>query len=115
MKIDQFIETLKSQLVTIGTNGVMTFLAIEVPFFAFPVVNKVTRLIVEKVIEIAIRYTELGAYFLYVDQYTAAQSDAFSNAAKKNLEAQRNGTAEQKKQAEMELINRTRDLIKFKR
>jgi hypothetical protein len=115
LSADDFVSQLKSTLINIGTEGVMGFLTANVPFFALPVVRQITKIIVGKIISLAVNETELGLYFIHVDQYTKEQSDKFKEAAQKNAEAQANGSEEERRLAEEELINRARDLIRFNR
>ena len=113
MTTDDLIEALKSTLIRAGTQGVMQYLVALSSFFALPIVGPLMSQLVTYILGIAIRYTELGAYFVYTDMFTSAQGKKFQDAAIKNQEAQKSGTNEEKKQSEADLINAARALIKF--
>lgn len=113
MNTDLVVDSLKSALVRIGTEGVMSALVTAAPFFGLPVIHTITKYVVESILKFVVNETELGAYFLYVDRYTKAQAGRFEEAALKNQEAQKYGTEEEKRLAEEELIRRARELIKY--
>ena len=113
MTIDDLVEQLKGAIITIGTQSVMAFLSVNAPFFALPVIRQITEFAVNKIISLAIKETEIGAFFAYVDIYTKAQVKAFEEAAIRNKIAQESGTDEEKKKAEEAFIAAARDLIKF--
>ncbi len=112
-EIDQVIEDLKSQLINIGTKGVMTYLMTQSPFFSIPIIKLLVSSIVKSVIEITVRYTELGAYFIYVDTFTEAQVEALKASMLVNKLAQESGDNEAKKKAENDLVASARAIIKF--
>lgn len=113
MTRDQYVEILKSAALSAGKKMVMSYLVTRVPFFALPIVNPILGFVVGSILEIAIRETEMGAFFLYIDLRTSAQGRAFEKAALKNYEVQKNGTPQEKADAEKELIDSFRTLVKF--
>lgn len=87
MTTQELVDQFKSSLVRIGTDGVMTYLTAQIPFFSLPIVRYFTKIIVENIISIVVNYTELGVYFIHIDLKTAAQAKDFEQAAKLNKEA----------------------------
>lgn len=85
--VDDVIEHVKDALISASTLGVMTYLSAQFPFFALPVVNQITELAVNKIISLAVNFTELGAYFVYVDLYTAKERADFEEAVAKKANA----------------------------
>lgn len=65
------------------------------------------------VLEIAVRETEMGLFFLYIDLRTSAQGRDFEKQARSNFEVQKNGTPEEKAAAEKELIDSFRAFVKI--
>lgn len=115
---DEYVELLKSTALSLGKQKVLPLLLAQLPakmttgFFG-AILNPLFGLIVGKALEIAIRETEMGAFFLYIDLRTSAQGRAFEGAARKNIEAQLNGTPEQAAKAERELIENFRAFVKL--
>ena len=110
---DEYVETLKSAALVTGKTGIMAYLISVVPFLGLPVMKAITSWFVEKVLWIAITKTELGAYFLFIDLRTSAQGREYFDAAVKHKTALAGGTDEEKKNAEADLINKFRALVKF--
>jgi len=102
-------------MIALGVESLLKYFCAEFAFFTLPIVNPIFKIVIKKIITVLINYTELGAYFIYVDNFTQEQAAKFQEAAQKNKEAQANGTDEQKKIAEQELIARARDLVKYSR
>jgi hypothetical protein len=91
----------------------MQFLVAKIPFLALPIINPIVGFIVGYVLQIAIKQTEMGAFFLYIDTRTNKQGVAFMESAIKNRIAQQSGTAEEKINAEKNLIDSFRSFVKF--
>lgn len=75
--------------------------------------NPILGFVVGKVLEIAIRETEIGLFFLYIDLRTSTQGRDFEKYMRLNLDAQKNGTPEQKAKAEKELKDAFRAFAKL--
>lgn len=91
----------------------MQYLVAKLPFLALPVINPIAGFIVGYVLKIAIRETEMGAFFLYIDTRTNKQGVAFIDAAIANRVAQETGSLEEKANAEQRLIDSFRAFVKF--
>lgn len=112
---DDFISELKDAAIDLGVSGVMAYLTLQAPFTRAPIVNKLIEAIVRKVLEIAVKYTELGAYFVYVDHYTAQQAKEFKEASAALEAAKKLGNADEIAKAKQAKIDMARKLIKLAR
>lgn len=110
---DEYIAVLKDAVLTAGKRWVMEWIVSKIPFFGMSVPHAVVGWVVGKVLWIAIIKTELGAFFLFIDLRTSKQGREFYAMAVKNRDVQQNGSKEQKRETELQLINRARNLIKF--
>lgn len=113
MTRDEYVESIKSAFVTLGTKGVYGVLCVYVPFFKLPIIGWLTEAIIKKIISTVVDLGEMQAFFWYIDMRTSEQGAAFENAAKENRKAQESGTPEEKKRAEENLINTFRDFAKL--
>ncbi len=113
MTRDEYVELIKSTALDLGQRFVMSYLVAKLPFLAWPIVNPIASFIVGYVLKIAIRETEFGLFYLYIDTRTNKQGVAFMEAAIRNRKAQESGTPEEKEKAEKELIDAFRAFVKF--
>lgn len=115
---DEYVELLKNVALSVGKKQVLKLLLAQLParmttgFFG-ALLNPLFGFIVGKALEIAIRETEMGAFFLFIDLRTSAQGREFEKYAEANFEKQKTGTPEEKARAEKELIDRFRAFAKF--
>jgi hypothetical protein len=110
---DEYVELIKSTALDLGQRFVMQYLVAKIPFLALPIVNPLVGFVVGWVLKIALRETEFGLFFLYIDTRTNKQGIAFVEAAVKNRITQESGTVEERANAESELINSFRSFVKF--
>jgi hypothetical protein len=110
---DEYVEMIKSAALTAGKKAVMQKLVAKIPFLSVPLINPIIGYIAGLVLETAIRETEMGLFFLYVDLRLNAQAKDFEAAALKNMKAQMSGSDDEKKIAEKELIDSFRAFVKF--
>jgi hypothetical protein len=115
MTRDEYVESIKSAFVTVGSKGVIGVLAAQVPFFGAGFGYKLADFIIKFVLEKVVALAEMQVFFMYIDMRTAAQAEEFIKAANENRKAQESGTPEEKKNAESNLINKFRDFAKFTR
>lgn len=115
---DEYVELLKSTALSLGKQEILPLLLSQLPagmttgFFG-AILNPIYGFIVGTVLEIAIRETEIGAFFLYIDLRTSAQGRDFEKAARENLLKQKAGTPEEKAKAEKELIDAFKAFVKI--
>ena len=113
MDRDAYVDLIKSTALDLGSRFVMQYLVAKLPFLAFPIINPIAGFLVGYVLKIAIIKTELGMFFLFIDTRTNKQGVAFVEAAQRNNVAQHSGTAEEKLNAEKNLIESFRAFVKF--
>jgi hypothetical protein len=106
---DEYVELLKSTVLSLGKKQILPLLLAQLPAgmttgFVGMLLNPIFGFLVGKVLEIAIRETEIGAFFLYIDLRTSAQGREFEEVMRKNLEAQKGSDPVAKEKAEKELI-----------
>lgn len=115
---DEYVELLKATFLSLGKKQILPLLLAQLPsglttgFFGM-LLNPIFGFIVGKVLEIAIRETEIGAFFLYIDLRTSAQGREFEEVMRKNLEAQKGSDPAAKEKAERELIASFKNFVKF--
>lgn len=113
MTKQEYVNIIKSTFVNCGTKALMSYLKVQIPFFSLPVVSYLTEKVISYLLDVLANKTETGAFFIYIDFRVSAQGREFSNAALNNFEVQKNGTPEEKANAEKILIDSFRNLIKF--
>lgn len=111
MTRDEYVELLKSAALDAGTKLVMSYLVSRIPFFALKFINPIVGYVVGAILRIAIRETEFGAFFLFIDMRTDLQAKAFEEAAIKNANAK---TPEEKKDAQDNLVLKFREFVKLR-
>jgi len=111
---DDYIDTVKSGLIIVGTNSVMSGLALIPgvgPILALPVVSTVVKIFVNKIVSIMINSGEMGAFFGYIDLRVSAQGRTWLETAKKNKEAQLGKDKEAIAQAEKDFMLAHRNFV----
>ena len=103
MTHDEYVELLKATLLSQLKKTVLQILFKKVTFLAWGPLAPIVSLVVEKVLTIAIYQGELAIYLLYTDFRVAKQGRDFNKAIEANLEAQKNGTEDEKLNAEQKL------------
>ncbi len=115
---DEYVEVIKSAALTAGKKTVLALLTARLPValttgFVGSLVNPLLGYLVGMILEIAIRETEIGLFFLYIDLRTSAQGRAFEKSARENFEAVKRGNLEEMARAEKKLIDDFRAFAKF--
>ena len=111
---DTYVASIKSAFVTMGNRVVMSFLATQFPFLLSPFIKPIVEWAVNMVIETLVDNVEMQAFFMYIDTRVDQQGREFSAAALENLEAQKNGTPEQKLLARNNLISKFKSFAMLK-
>jgi hypothetical protein len=101
---NEAVKRIKQAALMIGKKSVMTALANQVPFFALPIVNKITSLLVEKILDLAIDKGEMGIFFLFIDIRGSVEGQQFEQAMEANEIAQSIGTEKEKQDAENNVV-----------
>lgn len=110
---DDLVGNLKASLITVAASGVMKTLVAQFSFLALNPLFPICLKLVTMVLTIALRDTELGAYYLYVDLLTDRQAKEFKDAVGHYKLAKEVGTPEDREEAAKRLISTARDLIRF--
>lgn len=113
MTHDQYVEMLKDFLRKKAVDSAFNFIVSKVAFFAWGPLGPILNFVLGKVLNVFLDHTELAVFMLYTDFRVSRQGRAFSEAAMKNYEVQKNGTEEEKKIAEENLKNAFRDFVKL--
>ena len=113
MTNQEYVDMLKSSLLTSLKKIVMELIVKKLPFLGNFFFNPFVSLIVGKILTMAIESAEMGAFFLYTDMRVTQQGRAYEAAAVANKIAQQSGTPAQKKLAEENLIKCLRDLVRL--
>lgn len=104
MTHDEYVKLIKDSALSIGKQAVMKYIITKWAWAGGALINPIIGLVVGFVLEVAIKYTEFGAFFIYTDMRVGNQAKAFEEAAIRNQLAQANGTKEEKRAAEIALI-----------
>jgi hypothetical protein len=116
MTREEYVTYLQDAALTIAKRGVMDRLMKLWPkLMGRTLFNGLTGWVVGLVLDLAIKETELGAFFLFIDLRTSAQGRAFEGAALHNasVRASATSTPEEKLQAEADVISTFRSLAKL--
>lgn len=115
---DEYVELLKSAALSMAKKEIMPLLLGQLPKvlttgFLGTILTPVLGFIVGKVLEIAIRETEIGLFFLYIDLRTSAQGRDFEKTMQANLDAQKSGDPVRQAKAEKELKDAFKAFVKL--
>lgn len=113
MTNEEAVSIAKSEFIKIGKGVLFNALSTYIPFFKIPPFSTIANMVIEKALNILANDTETGIFFLYINFHVDAQGRAFMEAAIANTKVQKEGTDAQKKQAEENLKNAFRALIRF--
>lgn len=115
---DQYVEQLKSTFLSLGKSQVLKLLLAQLPTslttgFVGSLLNPIFGFLVGKILEIAIRETEIGAFFLFIDMRVKGQSKDFEAKMAAHIEAQKSGDPVRISKAEKELKDAFRAFIRL--
>lgn len=115
---DLYVEQLKSTFLALGKEQVLKLLLAQLPArlttgFIGTLLNPIFGYLVGKVLEIAIREAEIGAFFLYIDLRVKGQAKDFNEKMAANLEAQKGGDPREIAKAEKELKDAFKAFVKL--
>lgn len=113
MTRDEYIASIKSAFVLLGTNAVMAELTTFAGFFGLPLVSSLTNWVISKVLTIVATKAETQVFFLFIDMRVAEQGRDFEAAALNYWKTQQSGNEDERKEAERELIKKFVPLVKL--
>jgi hypothetical protein len=108
MTKEEYANQIKESALSIGKQAVMQFLITKFPWMGMTLINPIVGLLVGYILGIAIKETEFGLFYQYIDMRTGQQQSEFEKAAMENFRAQQSGTLEEKLNAEKNLIAKFR-------
>lgn len=114
MTHQEYVDSLKTSAVKLGSSSALLYIFTNIPFLKAPFLKQITEKIVESIISIFVNKTEMGIFFIYIDVRTNNQGELFSLMAYKNYKAQKNGTEQEKKIAEENLIASFKNFASFR-
>ena len=115
---DAYVEQLKSTFLALGKEQVLKLLLAQLPAkltsgFIGSLLNPILGFLVGKILEIAIREAEIGAFFLFIDMRVKSQGKDFDAKMAANLEAQKSGDPVKIAKAEKELLVAFKNFVKL--
>lgn len=113
MTRDEYVASIKSAFVLLGTNAVMAELTAFAGFFGFPLVSSIAKWVISKILSLVATKAETQAFFFFIDMRVAEQGRNFETAALNYWKLQQSGNEEARKEAESELIKKFVPLVKF--
>jgi hypothetical protein len=113
MTRDDYVNSIKSAFVLLGTKAVMTELVTLTGFFALPLIGPLTNWAVERILTLVATKAETQAFFLFIDMRVAEQGRDFESAAMNYWKLTQGTDLRAIKEAENELIKKFIPLVKF--
>ncbi len=115
MKSSDYTQIIKKAFINFGIVEVSKYVAKQIPWLFLPIFSPITNLIISKIVFILVEKTEVGLFFLYTDMRVDQQGRNFSDAVMNNHRLQLEGTEDEKKQAEHELMVSFKTFASFNR
>ena len=113
-KHSEYVAMVKSYGETVLRRLMIDWVVLKLPFFASGPWNWLLVKIATKFAEYAADQAEMKAFFLYVDFRVNGQAKDFEKAMLENRKAQKEGTEQEKKDAEEKLKIALRNLVYIK-
>ena len=113
MTFDDYIKQAKAFILKRAVKQVFKILVTKLPFLSWGPVGPLVQFLLKIVIKLAIYETDMSIFFLYTDVRVNAQGREFYQAAEDNMRVQKEGTEQEKKDAEKFLIDSFRNLVKL--
>lgn len=113
MNRDDYVNSIRTAFILLGTKAVMTELVALTGFFALPLINPLIEWGLTKVLTIIATKAETQVFFLFIDMRVVSQGRDFESAALNYWKLQREGNSKNLKEAENELVAKFVPLVKF--
>ena len=98
--LDDYVNSLKTGIVTLGVETIYRLIVVHVPFLGWPIISYVVKAALKRILTEAADGGEFLAFAKYIDVRVTAEGRRFSEAALANHHAQLHGTKEEKAYAE---------------
>lgn len=113
MTRDEYVASIKSAFVLLGSKAVKVELVALAGFFGLPLISSLTDWVLNKVLTIVATKAETQIFFFFIDMRVADQGRDFEAAALNYWRFQQAGDEAARKEAESELIKKFVPLVKF--
>ncbi len=113
MKFEKYLESLKRETSKDISRSAVTYLIKKYAWMSFGPISMILNFVVTKLVDIIIYNTQLAVYFKYIDFRVDEQGQDFHNAIIKNMNAQENGTEQDRINAEKNLKAAFAHLVKL--
>lgn len=113
MTRDEYVASIKSAFVFLGSKAVKAELVALTGFFGLPLISGLVDWALEKILTIIATKAETQIFFFFIDMRVAEQGRDFESAALNYWKIQQSGNEEARKEAESELIKKFVPLVKF--
>jgi hypothetical protein len=105
----EYLESLKKALIQTGSKTLIRAVSTRLPFLFYGPFGAIASLLITKLVELLFNEAEMLAFIKYTDLRVDAEGRKFSEAAIKNYQAQQNGTEDEKRKCEENLIKAFKD------
>ncbi len=113
MTRDEYVASIKSAFILLGTKAVKAQLIALTGFFGLPLISGLIDWVLGKVLTIVATQAETQVFFFFIDMRVAAQGRDFEEAALSYWRIQQSGNKDAQKEAENELLKKFVPLVKF--
>lgn len=113
MTRDEYVASIKSAFIFVGTKAVKAQLVALTGFFGLPLISGLVDWALEKILTIVATQAETQIFFFFIDMRVAAQGRDFEAAALNYWKIQQSGDENARREAEGELLKKFVPLVKF--
>ena len=113
MTFDDHVETLKDWLLKLYLEKAIEFVALKLPFLLWGPLGPITEKILKELFKYIIKQKEMAAFFGHTDFRTSRQGRNLLDALHNNHVAQESGSERDKANAEINVKNALRELIRL--
>lgn len=108
-----YVIAIKDSAIKTGAESLTKYLIKRFAFLSFGPFAFLVSMLAEKLLTILIKETEHAIYYEYTELVVNAQSVAYKKAVMENYQAQKNGTPQEKKDAEKKLMDAFKSFVKL--
>lgn len=113
LTFDDHVNASKEYFITGATTGVSSLILTKLPFLNWGPLPSILKWGLRKIFSLAVFKTEVGAFFKFIDFRSSAQGRAYHKSISAYLKAKKDGSAEEIKVAETNMVNAFRALVKL--
>lgn len=112
---DEIIEQIRKEAIRYFSEKVLTLVLAWGGMFKYVIVQKLAAFVIQKIMEVAIRETELGIYVIYANEKAEAQAREYENARRQLNQLPSNASQSDRDAARRRVVDAARDLIRLNR